>query len=69
MLELSSPRWKKLRQAYGSLPDDRVMLAALLVFPRNAALGNMLLDFAGDWQCANCETVFPPLGYDMLKSE
>jgi len=52
-----------------ALLEYRVMLAALLVFPRNAALGTMLLDFSGDWQCANCETVFPPLGYDILKSE
>jgi hypothetical protein len=49
--------------------EYRVMLGALLVFPGNPALGNMLLDFDGDWQCPNCETVFPPLGYDILKSE
>jgi hypothetical protein len=47
----------------------RVMLGALLVFRGNPALGNMLLDFDGDWQCPNCETVFPPLGYDILKRE
>jgi hypothetical protein len=52
-----------------ALLEYRVMLAALLVFRGNAALGNMLLDFAGDCPCPNCETVFPPLGYDILKSE
>jgi len=45
------------------------MLGALLVFRGNPAPGNMLLDFDGDRQCRNCETVFPPLGYDILKSE
>ena len=46
-----------------------VMLGALLIFRGNPALGNMLLDFDGDCQCPNCETVFPPLGYDILKRE
>jgi hypothetical protein len=45
------------------------MLGALLVFRGNPALGNMLLDFDGDRQCRNRQTVFPPLGYDILKSE
>jgi hypothetical protein len=68
MLDLSSPRWKKLRQAYGSagIPRDA---CGTFSFRGNAALGTILLDFAGDCQCRNCETVFPPLGYDILKSE
>jgi hypothetical protein len=49
--------------------EYRVMLGALLVFRGNPALGNMLLDFDGDSQCPNCETVFPTLGYGILKSE
>jgi len=49
--------------------EYRVMLGALLVFRGNPALGNMLLDFDGDCQCANCETDFPPPGYDLLESE
>src|SRR5260370_41940762 len=46
--------------------EYRVMLGALLVFPGNPALGNMLLDFDGDCQCRNCARVFPPLGYGIL---
>ena len=49
--------------------EYRVMLGALLVFRGNPALGNILLDFDGDCQCPNCETVLPPLGYAILKSE
>jgi hypothetical protein len=45
------------------------MLGALLVFRGNPALGNMLLDFDGHGQCRNRETVFAPLGCDILKSE
>jgi hypothetical protein len=49
--------------------EYRAMLGALLVFRRNPPLGNMLLDFDGHRQCRNCETVFPPLGYHVPKSE
>ena len=45
------------------------MLGALVVFRGNPALGNMLLDFEGEGQCPNCETVFPALGYDILEQE
>jgi hypothetical protein len=49
--------------------EYRVLPGALLVFRGNPALANRLLDFDGDCQCPNRETVFPPLGYDILKSE
>ena len=49
--------------------DYRVILGALTIFRGHIALGNMLLDFDGDCQCPNCDTVFPPLGYDILKEK
>ena len=49
--------------------DYRVVLGALAIFRGHIALGNMLLDFDGDCQCPNCDTVFPPLGYDILKEK
>lgn len=52
-------------------PEDeyRVVLGALAIFSEHVAFGNMMLDFDGDCQCPNCDTVFPPLGYDILKKE
>jgi hypothetical protein len=49
--------------------DYRVILGALTIFLGHLALGNMLLEFDGDSQCPNCDTVFPPLGYDILKEK
>ena len=49
--------------------DLRVVLAALAIFRGHVALGNMLLDFDGDCQCPSCNTVFPPLGYDILEGK
>jgi len=49
--------------------DYRVVLGALAIFRGHIALGNMLLDFEGDCLCPNCDTVFPPLGYDILKEK
>jgi hypothetical protein len=49
--------------------DYRVVLGALAVFQGHFALGNMLLEFDGDCQCPNCDTVFPPLGYDILEEK
>jgi len=49
--------------------DFRVVLGALAIFRGHVALGNMLLDFDGDCQCPNCNTVFSPLGYDILKNK
>jgi hypothetical protein len=52
-------------------PEDeyRALLGALAIFRGHVALGDMLLDFDGDCQCPNCEAVFPPLGYDILKQK
>lgn len=52
-------------------PEDeyRVVLGALAIFSGHVAFGNMILDFDGDCQCPNCDTVFPPLGYDILKKD
>jgi hypothetical protein len=66
MLDLGSPRWKELSHAYGPAQD---ILGALAIFRGPVALGNMLLDFDGDCQCPNCDTVFPALGYDILKQK
>lgn len=49
--------------------DFRIILAALAIFRGHVALGNMLLDFDGDCQCPNCDTVFSPLGYDILEDK
>ena len=49
--------------------DYRVLLGALAIFRGHVALGNMLLDFDGDCQCPNCDTVFSPLGYDTLEEK
>jgi len=49
--------------------DYRVVLGSLAIFSGHVAFGNMMLDFDGDCQCPNCDTVFPPLGYDILKKE
>lgn len=52
-------------------PEDeyRVVLGALAIFSGHVRFGNMMLDFDGDCQCPNCDTVFQPLGYDILKEE
>ena len=49
--------------------DFRVLFGALAIFRGQVPLGNMLLNFDGDCQCPNCDTVFAPLGYDILKKE
>lgn len=49
--------------------DYRGLFGSLAIFRGQIALGNMLLNFDGDCQCPNCDTVFPPHGYDILKKE
>lgn len=49
--------------------DCRVLLGALAIFCGHVAVGNMLLDFDGDCQCPNCDTVFPPLGYNIREEK
>ena len=58
-----------LKQDEWSEEDYRVLFGALAIFRGQVPLGNMLLNSDGDCQCPNCDTVFPPLGYDILENE
>jgi hypothetical protein len=60
-LECLSQNWSE--------PGYRVLFGALAIFRGEIPLGNMLLNFDGDCQCPNCEAIFPPLGYDILKEK